>query len=68
MYPKNKYAPLIDSKISSIDLNNKKIFKYNSDPKLLTADIEKLTNYKQRKRNLISRVKMLEEKMMKFQN
>ena len=50
MYPKNKYADLIDSKISSIDLNNKKIFKYNSDPKLLTADIEKLTNYKQRKK------------------
>ena len=62
MYPKNKYADLIDSKISSIDLNNKKIFKYNSDPKLLTADIEKLTNYKQRKKNLISRVKMLEDK------
>ena len=29
---------------------------------MLTADIEKLTNYKQRKKNLISRVKMLEDK------
>ena len=62
MYPKNKYAPLIDSKISNININNKKIFKYSADPKVLTGDIEKLTNYKQRKRNLISRVKILEEK------
>ena len=62
LYPKNKYSPLIDTKINSIKLNNKKIFKYSSDPKVLTSDIEKLTNYKQRKRNLISRVKILEEK------
>ena len=62
MYPKNKYASLIDSKISNIKINNKKIFKYSADPKVLTGDIEKLTNYKQRKRNLISRVKILEEK------
>ena len=62
MYPKNKYAPIIDSKINNINLNNKKIFKYSADPKVLTGDIEKLTNYKQRKRNLIARVKILEEK------
>ena len=62
MYPKNKYAPLIDAKIDNININNKKIFRYSADPKILTSDIEKLTNYKQRKRNLISRVKILEEK------
>ena len=62
MYPKNKYAPIIDSKINNINLNNKKIFKYSADPKVLTGDIEKLTNYRQRKRNLIARVKILEEK------
>ena len=62
MYPKNKYTPLIDSKINNIKINNKKVFKYSADPKILTSDIEKLTNYKQRKRNLISRVKILEEK------
>ncbi len=62
MFPKNKYASLIDSKINNIDINNKKIFRYSADPKVLTSDIEKLTNYKQRKRNLISRVKILEEK------
>ena len=53
LYPKNKYSPLIDTKINSIKLNNKKIFKYNSDPKVLTSDIEKLTNYKQRKRGWV---------------
>ena len=62
MYPKNKYTSLIDSKIKNININNKKIFKYSADPKILTSDIEKLTNYKQRKRNLISRVKILEER------
>ena len=62
MYPKNEYTALIDAKINNININNKKIFKYSSDPKVLTSDIEKLTNYEQRKRNLISRVKILEEK------
>ncbi len=62
MYPKNKYMPLVDKKLSSMNLKNYKIFKYDPDPKLLTGDIEKLTNYNQRKRNLISRVKMLEDK------
>ena len=62
MYPKNEYTTLIDTKINSININNKKIFRYSSDPKVLTSDIERLTNYKQRKRNLISRVKILEEK------
>ena len=62
IYPKNKYTPLVDSKINNINIDNKKIFKYSADPKVLTSDIEKLTNYKQRKRNLISRVKILEEK------
>ena len=62
MYPKNKYTNLIDAKINNISINNKKIFRYSADPKILTSDIEKLTNYDQRKRNLISRVKILEEK------
>ncbi len=62
MYPKNEYMDLVDKKLSNMNLKNYKIFKYNPDPKLLTADIEKLTNYDQRKRNLISRVKILEDK------
>ncbi len=62
LYPKNNYTNLIDNKINNIDLKNFKIFKYDPDPKVLTGQIEKLTNYKQRKRNLISRVKILENK------
>ena len=37
MYPKNKYTSLIDSKINNININNKKIFKYSADPKVLLA-------------------------------
>ena len=62
MYPKNNYMDLIDSKISNINLKNYKVFKYSPDPKILTSEVEKLTNYDQRKRNLAARVKILEQK------
>ena len=62
MYPKNDYKNFIDSKLENIDLKNFKIFNYNPDPKILTGEIEKLTNYSQRKRNLQARVKILETK------
>ncbi len=62
MFPKNKFENLVDSKLKNLRLKNYKIFKYNPDPKILTNEIEKLTNYKQRKRNLLSRVKVLEKK------
>ena len=52
----------MNSKINDLNLSKKKIFKYNPDPKVLTGEIEKLTNYEQRKRNLVARVKILEEK------
>ena len=38
-----------------------KIFKYSPDPKILTGEIETLTNYSQRKKNLELR-KMFEDK------
>ena len=62
MYPKNEYTKFIDEKIKTIGLKNFKIFTYNPDPKELTGEIEKLTNYSQRKRNLEFRKKLLEEK------
>ena len=62
MFPRNKFENLVESKIKNLKIKNYKIFKYNPDPKVLTNEIEKLTNYKQRKRNLISRVKILEKK------
>ena len=62
MYPKNKYEDFVEKRIKKINLKNFKIFKYNPDPKVLTGEIEKLTNYSQRKRNLEIRKKLLEKK------
>jgi hypothetical protein len=62
MYPQNKNSTFIEDKIKISKLTNYKLFKYNSDPKILTGEIEKLTNYTQRKRNLEIRKKMLEDK------
>ena len=62
MYPENEYTNFIDKKIEKINLKNYKIFKYNSDPKILTGEIEKLTNYAQRKKNLKVRKEFLKDK------
>ena len=62
MYPQNQYSDLIERRIKKTKLKNYKIFKYNSDPKILTGEIEKLTNYPQRKRNLEIRKKLLQQK------
>ena len=62
MYPINEYTKFIDEKIKTINLKNYKIFKYNPDPKVLTGEIEILTNYSQRKKNLSLRKKMFEDK------
>jgi len=61
LYPKNEYEEFIDKKIRLLKLKNYKIFKYNSDPRVLTGEIEKLTNYDQRKKNLEIRKKILEK-------
>ena len=60
--PKNQYANFIENKLNKLDLKNYKIFSYNPDPKILTGEIETLTNYSQRKRNLENRKKMFEDK------
>jgi len=62
LYPENEYTDFIDKKIKKIKLINYKVFKYNPDPKILTGEIEKLTNYKQRKNNLEIRKKILKNK------
>ena len=62
MYPENEYSNFIEEKIKKIKLKRFKTFKYNSDPKFLTGEIEKLTNYSQRKRSLEIRKKILEKK------
>ena len=61
LYPKNVYEKFVDEKIKSLKLKKIKIFKYNSDPRILTGEIEKLTNYKQRQKNLERRKKILKK-------
>ena len=52
MFPENDYTKLIEEKLKKLNLENIKTFKYSSNPQVLTGEIETLTNYSQRKRNL----------------
>ena len=67
MFPKNQYTNLIEKKLKNLNLKTLKIFKYSSNPEILTGEIEKLTNYSQRKKNLELRKKCLKIKMMNNQ-
>ncbi|MDC0903286.1 ABC transporter substrate-binding protein [Pelagibacteraceae bacterium] len=62
LIPKNQYADLIEKKLKTLNLKKYRIFKYNPDPKILTGEIEILTNYSQRKKNLEIRKKIFEDK------
>ncbi len=62
LIPKNQYTDLIEKKLNALSFKNYRIFKYNPDPKILTGEIEILTNYSQRKQNLEYRKKMFEDK------
>ena len=62
MFPENQYTNFVEKKIKDFELVNFKIFKYSSNPEVLTGEIEKLTNYSQRKKNLELRKKMFEDK------
>ena len=62
MYPENEYLELIEKKIEGLNLKNIKKFTYSPNPEVLTGEIEILTNYTQRKRNLDLRKKMFEDK------
>ena len=62
MYPKNEYSEFVESKLENLDLKNFKKFSYSPNPEILTGEIEVLTNYSQRKRNLELRKKMFEDK------
>ena len=48
--------------MKKLNLQNSKVFKYSSNPEVLTGEIEILTNYSQRKKNLDMRKKMYEDK------
>ena len=62
LFPNNNYAEFVEDKIKDLKIKNFKVFKYSPDPKILTGEIQNLTNYAQRKRNLELRKKMLEDK------
>ena len=62
MYPKNQYTEFIELKLKKLDLKNIKTFKYSPDPQILTGEIEVLTNYSQRKKNLELRKKIYQDK------
>ncbi len=62
MFPKNQYSKFIESKLIELNLDNFKTFKYSSDARVLTGEIENLTNYSQRKKNLELRKKIFEDK------
>ena len=62
LYPDNSYSNFIEEKLKKIEIKPFKTLKYNSDPRIITGEIEKLTNYSQRKRNLENRKKILEKR------
>ena len=62
LYPENQYTNFVEKKLKNIKLQNFRTFKYNPDPQVLTGEIETLTNYSQRKKNLELRKKMFEDK------
>ena len=62
MYPKNQYSEFIEKKIKKLNLSKIKTFMYDSNPEILTGEIETLTNYSQRKKSLELRKKIFEDK------
>ena len=62
MYPRNQYLELIEKELKNINLSNIKKFIYSPNPEILTGEIEKLTGYTQRKKNLELRKKLFEDK------
>ena len=60
LIPNSKFKDEIQNAISSANIKIKKKFIYDTDPTLLTAQIEKITKYPQRKLNLIDEIKRVE--------
>ena len=62
LYPDNQFSELVEDSFKKVGFKKYKMFKYSNDPKILTGQIEKITNYSQRKKNLENRKKLLEDK------
>ena len=65
LIPKKYYKKEIDLAINKTKIKLKDKFYYDSDPTLLTAQIEKLTRYAQRKKNLKDEIERLENSLDK---
>lgn len=61
LIPNSKFKSEIQNAISSANIKIKKKFVYDTDPTLLTAQIEKITKYPQRKQNLLDEIKRVED-------
>ena len=64
LIPKTYYKREIDLAIKKTKIKLKDRFYYDSDPTLLTAQIEKLTRYPQRKQNLKDEIARLENSLV----
>ena len=64
LIPKTDYKKEIDFAIDKTNIKLKHKFYYDIDPTLLTAQIEKLTRYPQRKQNLEDEIKRLENSLV----
>ena len=62
MYPKNEYLELIEKQLKKLNLPGTQTFTYSANPEILTGEIEILTNYTLRKRNLELRKKIFADK------
>ena len=60
LIPKKNYKEEIEEAISKSKIKTKKVFYYDVDPTKLTQQIEKVTKYKIRKKNLDDEIKRIE--------
>ncbi len=60
LIPKSDYRNEIDQAIKKTKLKLKDKFFYDTDPTLLTAQIEKITRYSERKQNLLNEIERVE--------
>ena len=61
LFPESEFSNLIENSIQDNNFNFYKKFSYSTNPKKITAQIETITEYNQRKINLKARVKKLEK-------
>ena len=61
LLPESNFTSQIKPIIKNNDFNFFKTFSYNTNPKKITEEVEKITDYRQRKKNLKTRIKKLEK-------